>query len=106
MGVAEIEAVINAMTTPNTIITGFDVTGIFWDVTLYGLFAVIVLATGYHYKRLSSRIAIASFINLTLSALLYSQLLVSQTAFFRFIVVGALSVVYLYADKSGYIPSL
>lgn len=97
-----LETIINwtqNMTTPNTIIQGLDVTGYFFEVFIYGILVLIILATSDHYDRISKRIATGSFVAFTISTLFYAVDFIGLTCFFRVIIILVLSIIYLYSDE-------
>lgn len=100
MGLAEINATIQNMTTPDSIIRGMDTTGYFWEIFIYGLMIVMIVALGKseNYKRISKRIALGTFLPFVLATGLFSVDLVTFTTFFRVLIFMVLGIVYLYVD--------
>lgn len=99
MTVAEIMNLVNNMTTPDSIIEGLDVTGVWGDALVYTSFLVVVFATADRYPKISFRLAMATFSSTVLGVLLFTIGLCSVTALLRSMVGLVVSIIYLYQDK-------
>lgn len=100
MTLADIDNLINNMTSPNAVIKYGDVTGLYFEVFLYGMIAVLIFATGESesYNRFSKRVAISSFLPFVIGSSLFAATLINYTVYLRLVVSLVLSIIYLYMD--------
>ena len=104
MGLAEIEALINSMDTPQNIVKNADTIGLWGVATLWGLFLVVLFATRTRYERFSYSFSVASFITFIVATLLASVSLITAKQLLYFITLLVLSVIYLYLEERGVFP--
>lgn len=98
MGLAEIEALVNSMNTPQNIFMKMDPTGLWGIVMLWGLFIIVLFSTRTAYERFSYSFAIASFITFVIATPLAGIGMITARQLLYFIVLLVVSIIYLYME--------
>lgn len=111
MGLSTIMNLTQNMTNPDAIIQSMDVTGLWGEFFLLGIFIVMLFAPYNIIPKFSKRLAVSSLITFALSTMAYAvefngYRMIDKSSFLLSLFVMIGSIIYLYIDTKKDITSL